>query len=116
MTQFIGKAMNKVMLTENTEMRRRVFEKTGCLITQLPNATHDDKICPQGLKKGIFHVPTTRTLVDEGDTDSAQVPIENEQAGVIEEQVLIDENEEDGFLHFDNEEDNRLEIDNNPEL
>ena len=115
-TQFIGKAMNEVMSTENTEMRRRAFEKTGCLITWLPIATHDDKICPQGLEKGMFHVPTTRTLVDQGDTDSAQVPMENEQAGVIEEQVLIDENEEVGFLHFDDEEDNGSEIDDNPEL
>ena len=47
-TKFIGAAMKDVMSEDNTSMRSTTFEKTGCLLTWIPNNVHDEKICPQG--------------------------------------------------------------------
>ena len=97
-------------------MRRKAFERTGCLkISWLPNDIHNDKICPQGLKKAMFHVPTPRTVIEEENTATTQVPMDPEQAGILEEQIVMDENEEIDFLQFDDEKDNGCEIDDSPE-
>ena len=34
--------MKDVMSEDNTSMRRKAFEKTGCLLTWIPNNVHDE--------------------------------------------------------------------------
>ena len=114
-TKFIAKAMGEVMSEENVDMRRKAFEKTGCLITWLPNDLHDEKICPQGLKKEMFMVPTMRSVTENDEGGTLPVAMELEEAGVVEEQIIIDENDDLGSVHLENEEDDGSVIDDNPE-
>jgi len=40
---FIGQGMRKIMATEYDKMRVGCFERTGCLMTIIPNNEHDKK-------------------------------------------------------------------------
>ena len=100
-TRFIGSAMIDVMANENNSMRIRAFEKNGCLLTWLPNAIHDEKICPQGLEKGTFRIPQ-EIGVEVEVTYEIPVGVDPEEAGILEEQVIIDEGEDDGNMFLEN--------------
>ena len=63
---FVSAAMRDIMSEEYDTMRLKAFEKTGYLLTWLPNDEHDGKICPQGLRRSQFQVPKTAGT-DQGD-------------------------------------------------
>jgi len=54
----VQKAMGYDMAQEMESMRVGCFQRTGCLLTWLPNEMHDTKVRPQGMQKGSFTVPT----------------------------------------------------------
>ena len=75
------------------------------MITWLPNDVHDNKICPQGLKRESFDVPVTRTGLEEDNAVNVPLPLEPEQAGILEEQTVLEEDEDMGFLQLNDEDD-----------
>jgi hypothetical protein len=93
-THFISNAIKYVMSSDMEKMRLRAFEKTGCLITWIPMDDHDSKIRPQGMPEGLLKVSNARkiTLVD----DSLPEPMDTENATLLEESKIIEEEEEDG--------------------
>ena len=88
------------MSEENDAMRLKAFERTGCLHSWLPNEQHDGKVCPQGLLKGQFQVPTVAASAQK---DVIPEAIEANDAAILEEQVIIEEANENDDLEFENE-------------
>ena len=113
-TIFISKSLKDIMSVEYDGMRIKSFERTGCLLTWLPNDVHDGKICPQGLVREMFQVPKVRTAVELEESNLPE-PMAPEQAAIAEEQVIIDENEGEGNLDLEEEDDGAI-IDDNPEI
>ena len=56
-SSLVGKATRKIMGKDYDAVRVGAFERTGCLMTMLPNKEHDINIRPQGIKEGSFVVP-----------------------------------------------------------
>ena len=102
---FISTAMRDIMSEEYDTMRLKAFEKTGCLLTWLPNDEHDGKICPQGLRRSQFQVPKTAGTAQ---GDAIPEAIETVDAVILEEQIIIDKRDDNDELELENEE----EIDN----
>jgi hypothetical protein len=102
------------MSVEYDGMRTKSFERTGCLLTWLPNDVHDGKICPQGLVREMFQVPKVRTVIELEELNLPE-PMAPEQAAIAEEQVIIDENEGEGNLDLEEEDDGAI-IDDNPNI
>ena len=56
-SSLVGKATRKIMGEDYEAVNVGAFERTGCLMTIIPNKYHDSKIRLQGIKEGIFVVP-----------------------------------------------------------
>jgi hypothetical protein len=100
MTEFVSRAMNKVMGTDYENSRISVFERTGCLITWLVNEEHDNRIRPQGIQLGKFSVPWNRSNGGTAVVNEAPpAPMDEEEAVLLDETQLANEKIEE---HIDN--------------
>ena len=102
-SKWVGNAMQFVMQPNNDSACIGAFERTGCLLTWIPNDTHDLKIRPQGMPVGKFSIPTQ----PRAEINSPQVvpaPQNEEDAALREEQAIIDEQENTEFTLVMNEE------------
>ena len=113
---FISKAMKDIMSEDYDAMRVRRFEKTGCLITWLPNEQYDEKILPQGMEKGMFQVPKSRSLPNVVGNELPE-PMNPEVAATVEEQNILDKIDggsnmelDDGTIIDDNPDSKKSEI------
>ena len=135
-SELVGAKVMEYVMTDDTmaHMRISAFRRTGCLITKIPNETHDKEIKPQGMPLGSFTVPTERNneLEDEQDEDEENPiePMDDNDAVLAEEELMLDEYREvdEGSAELeqenelvcheflsDNEEDNGDVIDDNEE-
>lgn len=115
------KAMEYFMedIMKDDDLRVGCFERTGCLITRLPNEEHDKKIKPQGMKEGSYSVPKVRNEVpvaaeaiipaalDEAEAENAAIEVIANEYAETEEADIVHEDDEE-------EEDDGEEIDDNP--
>jgi hypothetical protein len=87
--------MRYVMGEEMKSMRIGCFERTGCLITWLPNDIHDTKVRPQGMPQGSFTVPTNQSQAQDHLNDETAEPEaqDEEEAALDEEQRYLEEEE-----------------------
>jgi hypothetical protein len=102
----VQKAMRYVMGEEMKSMRIGCFERTGCLITWLPNDIHDTKVRPQGMPQGSFTVPTNQSQIQDHLNDETAEPEaqDEEEAALDEEQRYLEEEEnEEGECEMENE-------------
>lgn len=124
-SDLVGKAMRYVMHEDRDQLRVSCFERTGSLMTWLPNDTHDTKIRPQGMPKEKFTVPQKRRLQLDDDPHEDVSLLSNgvpaDQVALMEERVVLAEmgefNGEDLVLSDedkDDDEDNGEIIDDNP--
>jgi len=104
----VQKAMRYVMGEEMKSMRIGCFERTGCLITWLPNDIHDTKVRPRGMPQGSFTVPTNQSQSQDHLNDETAEPEaqDEEEAALDEEQRYLEEEEnEEGECEMENEDD-----------
>ena len=99
-TDLVGKANDYVMSDKMDEMRVGCFERTGMMITHIADTNLDDKICPQGMKKGDFQMPIE--FNNESNIESVMVTHEIDE-GRNEEQVIIEEEHNDNDSIIDDE-------------
>ena len=121
-SKWVGNAMQFVMQPHNDSARIGAFERTGCLLTWIPNETYDLKIKPQGMPVGKFSIPTQSRASINVPQDVVPAPQNEEDAALGEELAIIDEQKNNEFTLVLNEEsdepdddnDNGEEIDDNP--
>ena len=122
---FVADAMRMVMEAEYDAMRIGCFERTGCLMTLIPNEAHDNRIHPQGMNPNSFTIPSQRIAGAEEQANDDIEDQDEEAAAVQAEQGIIDEEgieeeeieyvlENDNTIEVEDSDDGR-EIDDNPE-
>ena len=106
---WVGKAYNKLLGTEYNELRRRTFQKTGCLITA--DGSEDHLITPEGLDNYIvpgpnlyndpvINPPIPQTSVGEQDGLNEYASDSDDAAESGEEEnVLSDDSNDRDFAH-----------------
>ena len=97
---FVAQAMNYVMGNEMEEMRLKCFERTGCLLTWIPDPLHGAKVKPQGIPEGMLQVPQAQTIIQQADNKPCE-GVKAEAAAIAEEEGFITEMENDIELEVD---------------
>ena len=110
-SKWVGNAMQFVMQPNNDSARIGEFERTGCLLTWLPNETHNLKIKPQGMPVGKFSIPTQSQAEINVPQDVLPAPQIEEDAALGEEVVIIEEQENNEFTLVLDEESDEPEVD-----